>query len=546
MAKEIKREQDAKTSMKAGIDELADTVKVTLGPRGRNVVFKTPYGTVNITKDGVTVAKQISLEDSFADLGAQMIKEVASKTADKAGDGTTTATVLAQSIIDEGFKMASTGINPVELKRGIDIAVRIVTKYINSITTSVDESDEMIKHVATISANNDTEIGELIAEAIKKVKKEGIITVQEANSIETSVDIVEGLQFDRGWTSPYFVTNPEKMTVELDNPLIVMSDDKIRSLNEIIPILEHCSKSGRPLVFITEGYEQEALSALVMNRMRGALKVVAIKAPGFGATKKDVLEDLGILVGGVILSEKSGVSLLNTKMDKFGTAERIIVDKGTTTIINGGGDPNVIKGRITQLQAQLDITESKTEKAMIKDRMAKLTGGVGVLYIGAASEIELKEKKDRVDDALSATMAAIEQGVVAGGGVALLKATLVLDQHIANNKFENDGQKLGAQLISRAMLSPLKQIIENAGGSKDIIISKIIDGLKNEENFGYNVREDLYGDMFKLGVIDPTKVVTVALQNAASVGGMFLTMEAAMVDIKDESGHPPVPNYSGM
>ena len=540
MAKEIKFEQDAKMALKAGIDQLANTVKVTLGPMGRNVVYKTAYGSVNITKDGVSVARQINLEDQFQDLGAQMIKEVAQKTADKAGDGTTTATVLAQSIIEEGFKMITTGINPIELKRGIDIGVRIVNDYIQSISTTVDESSKMIEHVATVSANNDKEIGKLIAEAIGKIKKEGVITVQEAKGIDTTVEIVEGIQFERGWTSPYFVTHPEKMTAELQDPLIVICEDKIRTLGEMVPLLEFASKKGIPLVFIADGYETEALSALVMNKMRGALQVVAIKSPGFGENKKEILEDLSILTGGIILNEKSGATFANTDIVKYGKAERIVVDKGTTTIINGHGDKKIISARVAQLQAQLEITESKTEKMQIKDRIAKLVGGVGVLYIGAASELELKEKKDRVDDALSATMAAIEQGVVPGGGVALLKATRELKKYIEITNFENEIQKMGAKVVLSAILSPIKQIITNAGQSTDVIIMNINKGLDAaKNNYGYNVRDDVYGDLFELGILDPTKVVTVALENAASVAGMFLTMEAAMIEIPQKDKESP-------
>ena len=546
MAKEIKFEQDAKQALKSGIDQLANTVKVTLGPRGRNVVYKTAYGSVNITKDGVSVARQISLEDPYQDLGAQMIKEVAQRTADKAGDGTTTATVLAQSIIEEGYKMVTTGINAVELKRGIDVAVKFVNEYVNSTSTTVTETDKMIEHVATVSANNDKEIGKLIAEAISKVKKEGVITVQEAKGTDTSIEIVEGIQFDRGWTSPYFVTNPEKMTAELENPLIILCEDKIHTLAEMAPLLEFASKKGMSLVFIAEGFETEALSTLVMNKMRGALKVVAIKTPGFGDNKKEILEDLGILTGGIILNEKNGSTFSNTDIDSYGKAERIVVDKGTTTIINGNGDKKVIAGRVAQLQSQIEITDSKVEKSQIKDRIAKLVGGVGVIYIGAASELELKEKKDRVDDALSATMAAIEQGVVAGGGVALLKASFELKEHIDTFKFENEVQQIGAKVILNALSAPIKQIIKNAGMSSDIIMSNISKGLKNTPNYGYNVRDGVYGDLFELGVLDPTKVVTVALENAASVAGMFLTMEAAIIELPNKDKDGPQSGYPRM
>ncbi len=529
MAKDIKFDIEARDGLKRGVDALANAVKVTLGPKGRNVIIGKSFGGPNVTKDGVTVAKEIELKDPLENMGAQMVKEVASKTNDLAGDGTTTATVLAQAIVKEGLKNVAAGANPMDLKRGIDKAVEAIVADLGKQAQVVGSDSEKIKQIASISANNDEVIGELIATAFGKVGKEGVITVEEAKGTDTYVDVVEGMQFDRGYLSPYFVTNPEKMNVELENPYILLYDKKVSSLKELLPVLEPVAQSGKPLLIIAEDVDGEALSTLVVNKLRGALKIAAVKAPGFGDRRKAMLEDIAILTGGTVIAEESGYTLENATLEMLGTAEKITIDKDNTTIVNGAGNADLIKNRVNQIKGQMETTTSDYDKEKLQERLAKLAGGVAVLYVGAASEVEMKEKKDRVDDALHATRAAVEEGIVAGGGVALLRAKAALATITADNADE----ATGIQIISRAVESPLRTIVENAGLEGSVVVAKVSEGTGN---FGYNAKTDEYVDMLKAGIIDPKKVTRVALENAASVAGMILTTECALVEIKEENG----------
>ena len=529
MAKDIKFDIEARDGLKRGVDALANAVKVTLGPKGRNVIIGKSFGGPNVTKDGVTVAKEIELKDPLENMGAQMVKEVASKTNDLAGDGTTTATVLAQAIVKEGLKNVAAGANPMDLKRGIDKAVEAIVADLGKQAKVVGSDSEKIKQIASISANNDEVIGELIATAFGKVGKEGVITVEEAKGTDTYVDVVEGMQFDRGYLSPYFVTNPEKMNVELENPYILLYDKKVSSLKELLPVLEPVAQSGKPLLIIAEDVDGEALSTLVVNKLRGALKIAAVKAPGFGDRRKAMLEDIAILTGGTVIAEESGYTLENATLEMLGTAEKITIDKDNTTIVNGAGDADLIKNRVNQIKSQMETTTSDYDKEKLQERLAKLAGGVAVLYVGAASEVEMKEKKDRVDDALHATRAAVEEGIVAGGGVALLRAKAAL----ASIKADNADEATGIQIVSRAVESPLRTIVENAGLEGSVVVAKVSEGTGD---FGYNAKTDEYVDMLKAGIIDPKKVTRVALENAASVAGMILTTECALVEIKEENG----------
>jgi chaperonin GroEL len=539
MAKDIKFDIEARDGLKRGVDALANAVKVTLGPKGRNVIIGKSFGGPTVTKDGVTVAKEIELKDPLENMGAQMVKEVASKTNDLAGDGTTTATVLAQAIVKEGLKNVAAGANPMDLKRGIDKAVEAIVADLGKQAQVVGSDSEKIKQIASISANNDEVIGELIATAFGKVGKEGVITVEEAKGTDTYVDVVEGMQFDRGYLSPYFVTNPEKMEVELERPYILLYDKKVSSLKELLPVLEPVAQSGKPLLIIAEDVDGEALSTLVVNKLRGALKIAAVKAPGFGDRRKAMLEDIAILTGGTVIAEESGYTLENATLEMLGTAEKVTIDKDNTTIVNGAGDADLIKNRVNQIKGQMETTTSDYDKEKLQERLAKLAGGVAVLYVGAASEVEMKEKKDRVDDALHATRAAVEEGIVAGGGVALLRAKNVL----ANLKSENADEATGIQIVSRAVESPLRTIIENAGLEGSVVVAKVSEG---KGNFGYNAKTDEYVDMLKAGIIDPKKVTRVALENAASVAGMILTTECALVDIKEENAGGGMPMGGGM
>ncbi len=538
MAKDIKFDIEAREGLKRGVDALANAVKVTLGPKGRNVIISKSFGAPHVTKDGVSVAKEIELADTLENMGAQMVKEVASKTNDLAGDGTTTATVLAQAIVKEGLKNVAAGANPMDLKRGIDKAVEAIVNDLAKQTQEVGSTTEKIKQVASISANNDEVIGELIAEAFGKVGKEGVITVEEAKGTDTYVDVVEGMQFDRGYLSPYFVTNPEKMETEFDNPYILLYDKKISSLKELLPVLEPVAQSGKALLIIAEDVDGEALSTLVVNKLRGALKIAAVKAPGFGDRRKAMLEDIAILTGGTVIAEESGYTLENATLDMLGTAEKVSIDKDNTTIVNGAGEADMIKNRVNQIKAQMETTTSDYDREKLQERLAKLAGGVAVLYVGAASEVEMKEKKDRVDDALHATRAAVEEGIVAGGGVALLRAKAVLSNVVTDHADE----KTGVQIVSRAIESPLRTIVENAGLEGSVIVAKVAEGTGN---FGYNAKTDEYVDMLAAGIIDPKKVTRVALENAASVAGMILTTECALVDIKEE-GASQMPMGGGM
>ncbi|MDH3004280.1 MAG: chaperonin GroEL [Candidatus Shikimatogenerans sp. JK-2022] len=540
MYKNIKFDTDARNKLKKGVDALANAVKVTLGPKGRNVVLQKSFGGPQITKDGVTVAKEIELEDPIENIGAQMVKEVASKTNDVAGDGTTTATLLAQSIIKEGLKNVASGANPIDLKRGIDKAVKFIVKKLKSQSQEVGINNEKIKQVATISANNDKEIGELIAESFKKVGKNGVITVEEAKGIETTVEVVEGMQFDRGYQSPYFVTNTEKMIAELDNPYILLSDKKISTMKDIIPVLETIAQSGKPLLIISEEVEGEALATLVVNKIRGAIKVVAVKAPGFGDRRNLILEDIAILTGGTVISEDLGNKLEDIKIDDLGQCEKITIEKENTIIVNGYGNKKKIENRIKQIKLQIDNSTSDYDKEKLQERLAKLSGGVAVLYVGAASEVEMKEKKDRVEDALNATRAAIEEGIVAGGGVALVRIIKKLDKIKVNNHEE----KTSIEIIKRALQEPLKQIVNNSGKEGSVIVSKVLEG-KND--YGYDAKEGKYKNMLKAGIIDPTKVTRVALENSASVAGMFLTTECVITDIKKDNNslNNQLPSGSG-
>ncbi len=532
MSKEIKFNIEARALLKEGVDQLADTVKVTLGPKGRNVVLEKKFGAPQITKDGVTVAKEIELSDPYKNMGAQMVKEVASKTADNAGDGTTTATVLAQSIISVGLKNVTAGANPMDLKRGIDKAVAKVVESLKSQSQTVGDDLKKIEQVARISANNDEEIGKLIATAMDKVKKEGVITVEEAKGTETKVEVVEGMQFDRGYISAYFVTNPDKMEVDMENPYILIHDKKISSMKDLLPILEETARSGRGLMIIAEDVEGEALATLVVNRLRGSLKVCAVKAPGFGDRRKEMLEDIAILTGGTVISEERGMKLENATMADLGLADKVTVNKENTTIVNGAGDKDMIQARINQIKQQISTTTSDYDKEKLQERLAKLAGGVAVLYIGAASEVEMKEKKDRVDDALHATRAAIEEGIIPGGGVGYIRAIPALEAL----KGENEDQNTGIEIVKRAIEEPLRQIVVNAGKEGAVIVQKVREG---KEDYGYNAQTDKLEHLYKAGVIDPSKVARIALENAASIAGMFLTTEAVVVEEKEDN---PMPN----
>ena len=536
MAKDIKFDIEARDSIKRGVNALADAVKVTLGPRGRNVIIGKSFGGPQITKDGVTVAKEIELEDPLENMGAQMVKEVASKTNDLAGDGTTTATVLAQAIVKEGLKNVAAGANPMDLKAGIDKAVAAITANLNKQAKKVNNSSGMIKQVASISANNDGLIGNLISEAFGKVGKEGVITVEESKGTETYVDVVEGMQFDRGYLSPYFVTDSEKMQTEMENPMILLYDKKVSTMKDLLPILEPVAQQGKSLLIIAEDVDGEALATLVVNKLRGSLKIAAVKAPGFGDRRKAMLEDIAILTGGTVISEELGFTLENATLEMLGTAETVTIDKDNTTIVKGAGNKNDIKARVNQIKAQIETTTSDYDKEKLQERLAKLAGGVAVLYVGAASEVEMKEKKDRVDDALNATRAAVEEGIVAGGGVALVRAISVLEKLNADSLDE----KTGINIVAKAIEAPLRTIVENAGGEGSVVINKVLEG---KNNFGYDAKSDKYIDMLKAGIIDPKKVTRVALENAASVAGMILTTECALVDIKEAT--PAMPPMGG-
>jgi chaperonin GroEL len=540
MAKEIKFNIDARALLKEGVDELANAVKVTLGPKGRHVVLEKKYGAPQITKDGVTVAKDIELSDPYKNMGAQMVKEVASKTGDIAGDGTTTATVLAQSIINVGLKNITAGANPMDVKRGIDKAVEKVVAHLKSQAKVIGDDLKKIEQVARISANDDEEIGRLIAEAMSKVHKEGVITVEESKGTTTSVEVVEGMQFDRGYISAYFVTNAEKMEADLENPYILIYDKKVSTMKDMLPVLEATAQTGRPLLIISEDVEGEALATLVVNRLRGSLRVCAVKAPGFGDRRKEMLEDIAILTGGTVISEEKGLKLEHTTLDLLGTAEKITVNKENTTIVNGAGDKEMIKARVAQIRQQMTTTTSDYDKEKLQERLAKLAGGVAVLYIGAASEVEMKEKKDRVDDSLHATRAAIEEGIVPGGGVAYIRAISALE----GLKGENDDQTTGIEIIKRAIEEPLRQIAVNAGKEGAVVAQNVKAG---KGDYGYNAQTDTYEKLFASGVIDPAKVARVALENAASVAGMFLTTEAVVVEEKqDQPAGPPQGMGGGM
>ena len=536
MAKDIKFDIDARDGLKKGVDALANAVKVTLGPKGRNVIISKSFGAPTVTKDGVTVAKEVELPDALENMGAQMVKEVASKTNDLAGDGTTTATVLAQAIVREGLKNVAAGANPMDLKRGIDKSVKAIVNELAKQSQKVGDSIDKIRQVAAISANNDEAVGELIADAFKKVGKEGVITVEEAKGTDTYVDIVEGMQFDRGYLSPYFVTNSEKMIAELDNPFILLYDKKISTMKVLLPILEPVAQSGKSLLIIAEDIDGEALATLVVNKLRGALRIAAVKAPGFGDRRKAMLEDIAILTGGTVIAEERGFTLENATVDMLGRAERVAIDKDNTTIVNGAGKSEEIQARVGQIKAQIEVTTSDYDKEKLQERLAKLAGGVAVLYVGAPSEVEMKEKKDRVDGALHATRAAVEEGIVAGGGVALLRARNVLHKI----KTENSDEVTGIQIVYRAVEAPLRTIVENAGGEGSVVIAKV---LESRNSFGYNAKTEKYVDMFRAGIIDPKKVTRVALENAASVAGMILTTECSLVDIKEDT--PAMPPMGG-
>ena len=534
MAKDIKFNMDARAKMKEGADALADAVKVTLGPKGRNVVIAKKFGAPQVTKDGVTVAKEIQLEDQFADMGAQMVKEVASKTNDQAGDGTTTATVLAQAIINVGLKNVTAGANPMDLKRGIDKAVTAVVDSLRAQSREVGEDYAKIEQVGTISANNDNYIGKLIADAMSKVKKDGVITVEEAKGTETEVKVVEGMQFDRGYISPYFMTNGDKMEAVLDTPYVLLTDKKISTMKDLLPILEPIAREGKSLLIIAEDVDGEALTTLVVNKLRGTLKIAAVKAPGFGDRRKEMLQDIAILTGGMVISEERGFTLENATLDMLGKAEKVVVTKDNTTVVNGAGDAAAIKERADLIRKQIETTTSDYDREKLQERLGKLAGGVAVLYVGAATEVEMKEKKDRVEDALSATRAAVEEGIVPGGGVAYIRASQVL----ADLKGANEDETTGIHIVARAIEEPLRQIAANAGVEGSVIINKIREG---KGDFGYNARTDEYVNMFEAGVIDPTKVSRVALENAASVAGMFLTTECAIADIPEPAAAPAMP-----
>jgi chaperonin GroEL len=536
MAKDIKFDIEARDGLKRGVDALANAVKVTLGPKGRNVIISKSFGGPSVTKDGVSVAKEVELTDALENMGAQMVKEVASKTNDLAGDGTTTATVLAQAIVKEGLKNVAAGANPMDLKRGIDKAVEALVVDLHKQSKTVGDSTDKIKQVAAISANNDGTIGDLIAQAFEKVGKEGVITVEEAKGTDTYVDVVEGMQFDRGYLSPYFVTDSEKMTTELESPYILLYDKKISAMKDLLPVLEPVAQSGKPLLIIAEDVDGEALATLVVNKLRGSLRIAAVKAPGFGDRRKAMLEDIAILTGGTVIAEERGFSLDNATIDMLGTAEKVSIDKDNTTIVNGAGNANDITARVNQIKAQIETTTSDYDKEKLQERLAKLAGGVAVLYVGAASEVEMKEKKDRVDDALHATRAAVEEGIVAGGGVALVRAKSVL----SSIETTNADEKTGIQIVERAIEAPLRTIVENAGGEGSVVVSKVLEG---KDDFGYDAKTDQYVNMLEAGIIDPKKVTRVALENAASVSGMILTTECALIDIKEDA--PAAPPMGG-
>ena len=538
MAKKIQFNIEARDGLKRGVDALADAVKVTLGPKGRNVIIGKSFGGPQVTKDGVSVAKEVELEDALENMGAQMVKEVASKTNDLAGDGTTTATILAQAIVKEGLKNVAAGANPMDLKRGIDKAVEAIVADLNKQAVEVGNSSEKIKQVASISANNDATIGELITAAFEKVGKEGVITVEEAKGTDTTVDIVEGMQFDRGYISPYFVTNSDKMEADMESPYILLYDKKISTMKDLLPVLEPVAQSGKPLVVIAEDVDGEALATLVVNKLRGSLKIAAVKAPGFGDRRKAMLEDIAILTGGTVISEDRGFTLENATIDMLGTAEKVTIDKDNTTVVNGAGNKNDIKARVNQIKSQIEASTSDYDKEKLQERLAKLSGGVAVLYVGAASEVEMKEKKDRVDDALHATRAAVEEGIVSGGGVALLQAL----QSLSKLKSENADEQTGVQIVAKAIESPLRTIVGNAGGEGSVVVAKVIEG---ENNFGYDAKTNTYGNMQEKGIIDPKKVTRIALENAASVAGMILTTECALVDIKEDSPAGAMPPMGG-
>ncbi len=534
MAKNISYNVEARDALKRGVDQLANAVKVTLGPKGRNVIIDKKFGAPHITKDGVTVAKEIELADAAENLGAQLVKEVASKTGDQAGDGTTTATVLTQAIVSVGLKNVTAGANPMDLKRGMDKAVSAIVAHIKAQSEEVGNDFDKIEQVATISANNDAEIGKLIADAMRMVSKDGVITIGEAKGMDTTIDVVQGMQFDRGYISPYFVTNTETMEVEMNRPYILLYDKKISNLKELLPVLEPAVQSGRPLLVIAEDVDSEALTTLVVNRLRAQLKICAVKAPGFGDRRKEMLEDIAILTGGTVISEEKGIKLESATIDMLGTAESITVNKDNTTIVNGAGEKEAIAARVGQIKAQIATTKSTYDKEKLQERLAKLAGGVAQLNVGAASEVEMKEKKDRVDDALSATRAAIEEGIVAGGGVAYVRAQAALE----GLKGENEDEQTGIEIIRRAIEEPLRQIVANAGKEGAVVVDKVRSG---EADFGYNARKDVYENLKAAGVVDPAKVTRVALENAASIAGMFLTTECVITDIKEETPAPAMP-----
>jgi chaperonin GroEL len=534
MAKELKFNIEARDLLKKGVDELTNAVKITLGPKGRNVILDKKFGAPMVTKDGVTVAKEIELDEHFENIGAQLVKEVASKTNDDAGDGTTTATVLAQSIVTVGLKNVTAGANPMDLKRGIDKAVKVVVDELRSQSQSIGEDSEKIQQVAAVSANNDIEIGKLIANAMGKVKKEGVITVEEAKTAETSVEVVEGMQFDRGYISPYFITDMDKMEAVLENPYVLLSDKKVSTMKDLLPILEPVAQSGRPMLIIAEDVDGEALATLIVNKLRGSLKIASVKAPGFGDRRKEMLEDIAVLTGGVVISEEKGLTLEGAKLEMLGSAEKIVVDKENTTIVNGGGDKANISGRVKQIKVQIENTTSDYDKEKLQERLAKLAGGVAVLYVGAASEVEMKEKKARVEDALSATRAAVEEGIIPGGGVGYIRAIAKLD----SLKGENEDQDTGVAIVRRALEEPLRQIVENAGLEGSVVVQKIKEG---KDDFGYNAQTNKYENLLKAGVIDPTKVSRIALENAASIAGIFLTTECVVAEKPEEEKQPPMP-----
>ncbi len=541
MAKDIKFNTEARGSLKAGVDALANAVKVTLGPKGRNVVIDRKFGSPSVTKDGVTVAKEIELKDPIENMGAQMVKEVASKTADVAGDGTTTATVLAQALISEGMRNVASGANPMDLKRGMDKASAAIVKELQKMSQEVGSDNSKIEQVATISANNDETIGSLIAQAMKTVGNEGVITVEEAKGMDTTVTIVEGMQFDRGYLSPYFVTNPEKMLVELENPYLLIHDKKISNMKDLLPVLEETAKSGRPLLIIAEDVDGEALAALVVNKIRGSLKIAAVKAPGFGDRRKAILQDIATLTGGQVISDETGLKLENTSVSELGTAEKITIDKDNTTLVNGAGETSTINSRIGQIKAQIETTTSDYDKEKLQERLAKLAGGVAVLYVGAATEVEMKEKKDRVDDALHATRAAIQEGIIPGGGTAYIRAASKISKLVGVNNDETTG----INIVIRAIEEPLRQIVANAGGEGAVVVNAVRDG---KADFGYNARTEVYENLYKAGVIDPTKVARVALENAISISGMMLTTECVIADSEEEgamSAPPAMPGGMG-